>query len=89
MSNPLDDASDQDFVEELLSYGMVVQWLEPQVSSIVNTLQVFSNTDSKYYSQAMQLQTMKEMLSEYKIAMRKLIRDRGAIHNKYIDSDRG
>ena len=41
------DEEDRDFVEELISLGMVVQWLTPQVNSVLNTAQFFSNTEQK------------------------------------------
>ena len=47
MKEPLDDDSDLDFVEEMLATGMVVQWLNPQVNSVLNTSQIFSNSEQK------------------------------------------
>lgn len=37
LSNPWDDDADKDFVEELLSVGMVVEWVSPKYHSILNT----------------------------------------------------
>lgn len=81
---PVSDGEDQDFVEELITVGMVVQWLEPQVDSVLNTAQFFSNSDQKFYSQANHLDILQELLKKNQNNLRKLIRDRGYIYNSYI-----
>lgn len=47
MRESWDDGSDQDFVEELIARGMVCEWLSPQVNSMLNTRQFFSNSEQK------------------------------------------
>ena len=47
MKFPVSDDEDKDFVEEMIALGMVVQWLSPQVNSVLNTAQVFSNSEQK------------------------------------------
>ena len=37
MLEPLDENSDQEFVEEMLAVGMVISWLSPQFHSVLNT----------------------------------------------------
>lgn len=81
---PVSDSEDQDFIEELITIGMVVQWLEPQVDSVLNTAQFFSNSEQKFYSQANHLDTLQELLKRNQNNLRKLIRDRGYIYNSYI-----
>lgn len=35
--NPWDDDTDKDFVEELISIGMVCEWVSPRYHSVLNT----------------------------------------------------
>lgn len=73
-----------EFVLEVLSRGMVVQWLEPQVKSKVNIAQMFGGKEQNWYSQAQHLSQLKDMLETEKIELRKLIRDRGSVYNPYL-----
>lgn len=76
MLEPLDDVSDQDFVEEMLSVGMTIAWLSPQYHSVLNTAQLFSNSEQKWYSQAAHMNEIKAMYEKSQTDLRKLIRDR-------------
>ena len=73
----LDEDSDKDFVEEVLSLGLVCEWASPRYHSTLLTSQMFSNSEQKYYSQAQHLAEMKELYTKSKIDLRKLIRDYG------------
>ncbi len=81
---PVSEEEDQDFVEEIVALGMVVEWLSPKYHSTLNTSQFFSNNDLKYYSQANHMAEIKDMYHRAKNDLRKMIRDRGYIYNKYI-----
>jgi hypothetical protein len=35
--DPWDDDADKDFVEELISIGMIVEWVSPKYHSVLNT----------------------------------------------------
>ena len=50
MREAWDDLADQDFVEELLAIGMMVEWVTPRYYSVRNALQFISNSDAKFYS---------------------------------------
>ena len=84
MKIPVSEDEDKEFVEEMIAIGMVVQWLTPQVNSVLNTAQFFSNADQKFYSQANHLEQLRELLKQNKNELRKIIRDRGYIYNGYI-----
>ena len=73
----LDEDSDKDFVEEVLSLGLVREWASPRYHSTLLTSQMFSNSEQRYYSQAQHLAEMKELYTKSKIDLRKLIRDYG------------
>lgn len=47
LRNPLDDDSDKDFVEEVLSLGMTIAWCNPKYQSTLLTSQLFSNSEQK------------------------------------------
>ena len=87
LNNSVDEGSDQDFIEEVLAEGMVIQWLRPQYRSVLNTQQVFSNSEQKYYSQAAHAAEIREMYDEAVRGLRKMIRDRGAFSNSYLNNE--
>ena len=73
----LDESSDKDFVEEVLAVGCVAEWVNPRYHSTLLTSQILSNSEQKWYSQALQLDEMKAMYDKAQADLRKLIRDRG------------
>lgn len=84
LKNPVDDWSDEEFVYEIISNGMVIEWLEPQVKSVLNISQMFGGKEQKFYSQSNHLSELKDMLETEKTNLRKIIRDRGYVNNSYI-----
>ena len=84
LKNPIDDTSDQDFAEEVIAEGMVVEWLTPKVQSVLNVAQIFTNSEQEFYSQAAHLKEVKSLLDTTKTNLRKMIRDRGYFMNSYI-----
>lgn len=87
LANPIDESSDQDFAEEIIAQGMLVNWLSPQYHSVLNTAQFYSNSEQKYYSQANHMAELKDMYHNAKADLRKMIRDRGIFNNSYILAD--
>lgn len=87
LKNPVDEQSDADYVEELVATGMVVEWVTPQVNSVINTQQMLSGKEVKFYSQSQHLAELKGLLSDSNQALRKMIRDRGYFSNSYISGD--
>lgn len=83
---PTSDGEDQDFIEQVIVMGMVIEWLQPQVNSVLNTAQMFSNSEQKFYSQANHLEVLQELLKKNHNDQRKLIRDRGYIYNSYLST---
>jgi hypothetical protein len=45
LREPLDEDSDKDFVEEILSIGMVSEWSSPRYHSTLLTSQMLSNSE--------------------------------------------
>ncbi len=84
MKYPVSDDGDQDFVEELVALGMVVEWISPKYHSTLLTSQLFTNSEQKFYSQANHMTELKDMYHRAKNDLRKMIRDRGYINNEYL-----
>lgn len=47
MKKPVDDYTDKNFVIDILSKGMVIEWIEPQVRNKVNLSQFFGGKEQK------------------------------------------
>lgn len=77
LREPLDDDSDKDFVDEVLSLGMVERWVDPRFHSTLLTSQFISNSEQKFYAQSTQLNELRAMYEKAQTDLRKLIRDRG------------
>lgn len=77
LANPQEDLADTDFVEDILSEGMIVQWVQPRYHSTLLTSQFFSNKEQNFYSQANHMAELKAMYDTARNDIRKKIRDRG------------
>ena len=84
LKNSIDEQSDKYFVSEVLSRGMVIAWLEPQVKSTANLAQMFGGKEQKWFSQAQHLTELKDLLSTAKSEQRRIICDHGYINNSYV-----
>ena len=85
MANSVDDAADLDFTKYILSKGMVIEWLRPQVRSKANVAQLLAGKEQKFYSQAQHLKELRELLADTERELRNTIRDRGYIYNPYLE----
>lgn len=84
MIDVVDEDADLEFVKTILSKGMVVEWLEPQVRTKVNIAQFFGGKEQKYYSQSNHISELRALLEDTEIELRREIRDRGYIYNSYL-----
>lgn len=85
LAYPTNENSDSDFILNVIGMGMVVAWLKPQVRSMVNTAQLLTGAEQKFYSQANHLSELRALLQDSEIELRGYIRDRGYIHNDYLN----
>lgn len=60
---------------EILSILMVVEWLEPQLNSVLYTSQFFGGKDEKFFAQANQLDKLMALKETNERKARKLMRD--------------
>lgn len=82
--------NDQNFVEELLAYQMIVEWLQPKVKATTLINQMITNSkESKFYAQSNQLAQLRELLAEVETKVRSMLRDRGYIYNSYLGNNNG
>ncbi len=85
LNNSVDEYSDKDFVLELLTLGMSIEWLQPQVDSIKHTSIMIGGKEEKKI-----LDNHKNMISRLnsmKNEMNKMIRDYGFLYNSYINGN--
>lgn len=85
LNQPTDEEQDNDFVIEMLSLGMLIEWLEPMLNSKLNLQQMItSSKESKFYSQSQHLSVVQSVYDSAVKKQRDLIRDRGFIYNGYL-----
>ena len=70
---------------EILSILMCREWVSGQLNSVVNTLQVFSGKETKYYSQSSHLAELQALDDKWKFEAQHLSRDYTYIDNDYFD----
>ena len=79
-----DESQDEDFIIEMLSLGMLIEWTEPMVNSkLLQQQMITSSKESKFYSQAQHLSAVQSVYDNAVKKQRDLIRDRGYIYNDY------
>ena len=70
---------------EILSILMCREWVSGQLNSVVNTLQVFSGKETKYYSQSSHLAELQALDDKWKLEAQHLSRDYTYTNNDYFD----
>lgn len=86
LNNSVDEESDTDFVLEVLSLGMAIEWLQPQVDSIIHTSVMIGGKEEKKLLD--NHKNMIERLDSMKKEQNKMIRDYGYMYNSYINGDK-
>lgn len=86
LNNSVDEDSDTDFVLEILSLGMAIEWLQPQVDSVIHTSVMIGGKEEK--SLLNNHKNMITRLDSMKKEQNKMIRDYGYMYNLYINGDK-
>lgn len=86
LNNSVDEESDKDFVLEILSLGMAIEWLQPQVDSVIHTSVMIGGKEEKKLLD--NHKNMIERLDSMKKEQNKMIRDYGYMYNSYINGDK-
>lgn len=82
LNNSVDEESDMDFVLEILSLGMAIEWLQPQVDSVIHTSVMIGGKEEKKLLD--NHKNMIDRLDSMKKEQNKMIRDYGYMYNSYI-----
>ena len=82
LKNSIDEDSDRNFVLNILSQYMVIQWLRPKVDSQINIARMIGGKEEKNL-QANYKSSM-ERLKDLELNLRKFIRDYGTENNSYL-----
>lgn len=85
LNNSVDEESDKDFVLEILSLGMAIEWLQPQVDSVIHTSVIIGGKEEKKLLD--NHKNMIERLDSMKKEQNKMIRDYFIVSvlRKYFD----
>lgn len=81
---PVSDGADIRFVVRLLSLGMEIEWLQPQVDSILYSALIGSTQEKKILDGH---SNMIDRLNSLKLQFNKMIRDHGYVHNSYLEQE--
>lgn len=85
LNNSVDEYADEDFVLEVLTLGMVIEWLQPQVDSLNYVVQMVGGKEEKMMQN--HYKPMQDRLENLKVEQNKMIRDYGYMYNSYIKGD--
>lgn len=85
LNNSVDEVSDIDFVTDLFILGMTIEWLQPQVDSILHTSVMIGGKEEKKLLD--NHKNMIDRLDSMKTELNKMIRDYGYMYNSYINSE--
>lgn len=84
LNHPVSDGADIRFVVRLLSLGMEIEWLQPQVDSILYSTLIGSTQEKKILDGH---SNMIDRLNSLKLQFNKMIRDHGYVHNSYLEQE--
>ena len=85
LNNSVDEYADEDFVLEVLTLGMVIEWLQPQVDSRIYTAEAIGGKEEKMLQN--NYKPMQTRLADLETKLNKMIRDYGYMYNSYIKGD--
>ena len=85
LTSSINEYTDKNFVEELLGYQMVCEWLQPKLKATTLLNQMVTNSkESKYYSQSAHISELRGILADAENKVRSMLRDKGYIWNSYL-----
>ena len=85
MKSSVDDEEDKDFVEELISLQMTVEWVTPRVNNetVINQA-IFNSKEAKLYSQANHGEMLMKLFANSKAEVSRMSTDRSFAYNGYL-----
>lgn len=85
LNNSVDEDADNDFVTEVFTLGLTIEWLQPQVDSVLHTSLMIGGKEEKKILD--NYKNMIERLDSIKKELNKMIRDYGYMYNSYVNKD--
>lgn len=85
LRNSVDEYSDEEYVVRLLSIGMAIAWLQPQVDSVLYTSPFVGGKEEKKIIDAHALTISR--LEAMKTELKKTLRDYGYYYNSYVSGE--
>ena len=85
LNNSVDETADMNFVVGILVLGMTIEWLQPQVDSIMHTSVMIGVKEEKKLLD--NHKNMIDRLDSMKTELNKRIRDYGYMYNSYINTE--
>lgn len=82
LNHSVDDYSDETFVLEVLTLGMAIEWLQPQVDSVLHTSVMIGGKEEKKILD--NHKNMIDRLDSMKSEQNNMIRDYGYMYNSYV-----
>lgn len=78
----VDEFSDDEFIIEIIALAIVIEWLQPQVDSVLYTAPMIGGKEEKKIIDGHK--DMINRLNSMKVELQKKIRDYGYMYNSYI-----
>jgi hypothetical protein len=85
LNNSVDDFSDDEFVIDIFTLGMVIEWLQPRVDSVLYTAPMIGGKEEKKILDGHS--NMINRLDSMKTELNKKIRDYGYMYNSYVNGN--
>ena len=85
LNNSVDETADMNFVVGILVLGMTIEWLQPQVDSIIYSAPFIGSAQEKKILDGHS--NMINRLNSLKLQFNKMIRDHGYVHNSYLEQE--
>lgn len=85
LDNSEDEESDNDFVKDILSDGLVISWMQKQLDKAISFSTVIGGKEERTILNNYKNNIAR--LKEMKVELRKKIRDRGYVCNEYVDGE--
>ena len=85
LTSSVNEYTDRNFVEELLGYQMICEWLSPKLRTTTLLNQMVTNSkEQKFYAQQSHIAQLRELLADAENKVRSMLRDKGYIWNSYL-----
>jgi hypothetical protein len=85
LNNSVDEFADDEFVIDIFTLGIVIEWLQPRVDSVLYTAPMIGGKEEKKIIDGHS--NMIDRLKSMKTELNKKIRDYGYMYNSYVNGN--